>query len=155
MKNVVLLDLEMTLIRSWDDPQLLLSNIEKIKQLIPKNARLGLFSWAIYDDRDLERFEKQLQPVIEEHLGICFDDGLLWSMDDICQQLAWYGRKVLTREDLFDCFGKAEILFLLTRCHPSFTGCQVSLIDDTVEHGLIWHSLQNGCTAQLINIDRI
>lgn len=151
-KNIIFLDLELTVIHSWEDPVLLMFNFEKIRGILPENAHVGLMSWAVWDKKDKDKFNQSLRGEIEDALGIKFSDELLWSMDDWCSELAKNSVKKLTREDLFDCFTKHEVLFMMSRCHPAFRNSNVQLIDDTVEHMLFWHSTATNCACKTLNV---
>ena len=62
--------------------------------------------------------------------------------------------KKLSRDDLFDCFGKQEVLFLASRFVPAFKDQFVMLVDDVVEDGLQWSSPQNNCTVTMENVKK-
>ena len=63
-------DLEQTLIESWDKP--IIINQEKIVNFFKEFPcdEIGIFSFAIWDDKDREVFEFQIKPRIEETFGI-------------------------------------------------------------------------------------
>ena len=116
------------------------------------DVTLGLMSWAVWGDRDKEVFNRTMRPELEEALGMDFDDRVVWSMDDWAAELLQFHRKKLSRQDLFDMFGKQEVLFTLSRSHPLFHKRNVVLFDDMVEHGLHWSSEVNKCQVKMLNI---
>lgn len=154
-KHIIFLDLELTVIHSWEDPVVLMHNIERMREGIPANAEIGLMSWAVWNNKDKDKFNNTLRSEIEEALGHKFSDKFVWSMDDWCAELAKNSVKKLNREDLFDCFSKHEVLFMMSRCHPEFRNSNVVLIDDTVEHMLSWHSRSMNCHCITVNVAEI
>ena len=67
MKNTLWFDLEETLIDSMDNP-LELVNQEKVKFLLEsyKDYEIGIFSFAIWDDRDVTNFNNSSRIFIEK-----------------------------------------------------------------------------------------
>lgn len=150
---LVFLDLEKTVIKSWDEPFILWNNVDKIKDLLKEvQVELGLMSWAVWDARDLEIFNRTMRPGIEEALGIKFNDRLVWSMDDWANNVFRFHNKKVSRADLFDMFGKQEVLFVLSGCFPEFNGKNVLLVDDAVEHNRSVLSVKNNCTVTIKNV---
>lgn len=153
---IIFLDLEETLIDNWENGWLLPGKIKTIRGLrAPFDAKVGLMSWAVWDEKDKAKFNSELRPELEKALGMKFSDEFVWSMDDWAKQLFEFRGKKISREDLFDIFGKHEILFMVSRCHPAFKGHKVILFDDVVEDNLSWHSKMNDCEVLIYNIDEI
>lgn len=153
---LVFLDLEETVIDNWENGWLLPAKIAIIKEMLSEvTPTIGLMSWAVWDDKDKEKFNETLRPELENALGFKFDDRFLWSMNDWADQLFKFHGKVFSRQDLFDCFGKHEVLFMVSRCHPEFKGKRVALFDDTVEHCLNWNSQNNQCSVVMQNINEL
>ena len=153
---IVFLDLEQTLIDNWENGWLLPEKIKVIRGLCaPFDAKVGLMSWAVWDENDKAKFNSELRPELEKALGMKFSDEFVWSMDDWAKQLFEFRGKKISREDLFDIFGKEEVLFMLSRCHPAFKGHTVILFDDVVENKLSCHSKMNDCEVLIYNIDEI
>lgn len=155
--DVILFDLEETLIDSWDQRNLLVENVEKIKeQLIGElgsNLRFGIFSWAIWNEDDREDFNQTLRGPLEEALGIKFDPEMIFSMQSIADLILKFRRKKLSIEDVFDLFGKEECLLTLHRFNH-FNCETVALVDDRVDHGLFFESLRERRMA-FINITEL
>ena len=57
---ILFLDLEDTIIESWNDPFLI--NVEKIKEWLKCHSfkEIRLFSFAVHDNRDITIFNSQL-----------------------------------------------------------------------------------------------
>lgn len=158
---IIFLDLELTLIKEWNTwgtAEFLLPEIEKIAALMTHmedeghKVEMGLMSWAVWHELDKQNFNKKLRPELERLLGRTFTDKFVWSMDDWGAQVLKYGGKAVTMEDMMDMFHKQEVLFVLSRVSPDFTGQSVVLIDDAVEDGLSWHSPNNQCRVMMLNI---
>ncbi len=115
-------------------------------------ATIGLMSWAVWNDKDKALFNKHLRDELEAVLEVQFSDEWVLSMDDWSDMLFKHCKKKLSRDDLFDCFGKQEVLFLASRFVPAFKDQFVLLVDDVVEHGLHWESPQNNCTVTMENV---
>ena len=153
---LVFLDLEETLIDEWANMMLMPQRCAAVHKLLKENAgcRVGLMSWAVWHDKDKATFINDLQPLLEEVLDVKFDPELIWSMDDWARELV-HAKKRIPRQDLFDCFGKHEVLFMLSRCHPTFKDQSVVLVDDVAEHGLEWRSVTNNCYARMVNVKQL
>jgi hypothetical protein len=154
---IVFLDLEETVINNWEESLLMLENIKKIKHLLDSNesVRVGLMSWAVWDDRDKTLFNAGVRHFLEENLGHRFDDELLWSMKDWAEHLFKFCGKHVSIQDLFDILGKHEVLFMLSRCHPTFRNETVMLIDDIAEHDLEWRSSKNNTEVRMVNVNAL
>lgn len=176
-KCFVFLDLEETCIDSWESKLLLLKKLDAIEEFLngkeirvpgkkgapdvvspatPKlNLHLGLMSWAVWNEDDKHAFNRNLRPHLESLLKRKFDDRYVWSMDDWAKQALLHCKKKLTREDLFDCFGKPELLFMLSRAHPDFYDSIIFLIDDAYEHHLFTRSYKHKSRTEVWNIDEM
>jgi hypothetical protein len=155
---IVFLDLEQTVINCWDDQSLILRHIEKIKHWLSENnldVKLGLMSWAVWDENDKNLFNIHIRPRLEEALGKSFNDSFVLSMDDFASKILECCGKMISRDDMFDMFNKETTLFTLTRSHPMFKFEHVFLIDDAVEHGLNWESTNNHCHCTILNITKM
>lgn len=153
--NIVFLDLEETLIDEWNSANILAPNVDKIRQAIPADARLGIMSWAVWNMRDKDRFNLNMRADLERLLGKSFDDNFIWSMETWAFEFFKSTGKFVEKDDFFDILKKEDILFILSRCHSQFKDATVMLIDDAVQHGLESHSVQNNCSMKIININAI
>lgn len=70
MNTCVFLDLEETIIDSWHSG--LLVNVQVLRDFLEKNnvTEVGIFSFAVYNDRDLEIFNRDHKPFIERALNV-------------------------------------------------------------------------------------
>lgn len=70
MNTCVFLDLEETIIDSWQSG--LLVNVQVLREFLEKNnvTEIGIFSFAVYNDRDLEIFNRDHKPFIEKALNV-------------------------------------------------------------------------------------
>lgn len=152
---LVFLDLEETLVDDWSSQLLLTANVRVTRSFLktlPPGTKVGLMSWAVWDERDKSLFNKDLRPFLEAELDVQFSDDFVWSMDDWAQEVFNSTGMKLSREDLFDVFGKHEVLFKLSRHSPKFEGHQVVLVDDVAEHMLKWDVPHNRCSATMLNV---
>lgn len=152
---LVLVDLEQTLIESWEEPFLLRGRAALIRDFLAAHpeAELGLMSWAVYHDHDLATFRQRLQPDLEAFLGRCFAPRWTLHLDQWGLELGRCTRKQLSREDLFDLFGKAEVFLMLARFHPEWAGQEVVLFDDAFEACHLTVP-DRGCQARIVNVLR-
>lgn len=123
------------------------------KFLSENDARVGLMSWAVWHFADKEQFESRFRHDLEFMLQHQFDDKLVWSMDEWAVEIFKHRRKKVSRDDMFDMFGKQEVLLSLARNHPEFKGHEVVLFDDAVEHMMEFRCPSNECNVKFINID--
>lgn len=68
----VFVDLEETLVQSWDNP--LLCNVQKLTTWFKNNnvTEVHLFSFAVWNDKDRDIFVKDFQPFLENAFGVKF-----------------------------------------------------------------------------------
>jgi len=174
----VFLDLEETVIQDWSSLEALTANILKIERylngydiVIPPlkkggeetispatpilNLRLGLMSWAVWNDIDKQRFKAKIQPWLEPLIKRQFDEDLIFSMTDWARLVREATGKQLSQDDMFDLFGKPEVLWTLMCKHKMFYHSTVWLVDDAYEHMLNARSFENDCILQFQNINRM
>lgn len=62
-------DLEETLITDWHNP--VLTNVEKVRALVAVSAitEVRIFSWAIWDQSDADKFNREMKDCIENAFG--------------------------------------------------------------------------------------
>lgn len=156
---LIFLDLEETVIDDWENAFLLPHNIDKIKRNFVndwnKSNVFGLMSWAVQNEDDKAKFNKQIRDRLEINLGVKFNDNFVWSMDDWARQLFLCTGKLIDKTDIFEMFGKQELLFLLSRKHLHFKDQNVLLIDDRVEHDLSWQSVENNSFVRIVDIVKL
>ena len=68
--TILYLDLEATIIASWQDPHLI--NVASIRHFLKERriTEVSIFSYAIYNDADKRIFAEQIKPDIERALGV-------------------------------------------------------------------------------------
>lgn len=84
-KPVIFIDLEDTVINNWHDGQLLTHGVYKIQQILekeyPRVTDLNIWSYAIWNNDDLDRFNKIYRKWLEEVFGMNID--LVFSVHQI------------------------------------------------------------------------
>ena len=64
--KTIFLDLEETIIESMDNPKILFDQIEKIKQFISEDDEIKIFSFAIWEESDMN---ETVSNIISNHFG--------------------------------------------------------------------------------------
>jgi len=153
-KTIVLLDLEETLIESFDDALILEHNILKIAghlytvpgvgaftdpESLLDNLRFGWMSWAIWDWSDKEQelvgdlvtfIDREHKWNLKERMSTLCD----WSMTTWAEKLMQFDSLLVHRDEINQLFSKEDMLFKLRDMFNDFD--RVILFDDTVEHNL-------------------
>lgn len=159
--SILFLDLEDTLITpvldGWHNTELI--NVDKIRSFISKNQceAVHLFSFAIWNQREKELFQKHCQPMIESALGMKL--GRIPTVDDdiipaCCEQKRIHPSKV----DFSDmsAFWSKDLAFVL--CIKQWFRINRSvhaiLLDDAVEDTKIQFARNNLC-IDMFNIDQL
>ena len=154
-ESAVILDLEGTVIESWGRRLWLDENIRAIARLVAASEQrdclmLGLMSWAVMDESDLDEFRSALQEPLESRLGARFAPGLTRSMNGwagLIGQLTGPGPTPAMMHPLFD---KPSILFWLRGLPATELPSELILVDDDIPHGDTIISPDR--TIQLINV---
>ncbi len=153
-ETLVLLDLEETLVDDWSSftavnvapVQRWVSALKKVAEVNEVPVRFGLFSFAVWNDGDLARLQKNRE-WLEGVFGFQFDDNLLWTVQHISKRVEKACRvNFVSQSDFFDFIGANKTLTLvsLVSNDPFFKGKNVVLLDDTVEHNATFtHPSQN------------
>lgn len=138
MKHLFL-DLEDTVIDSWWNPVLV--NVEKIKRMIGEVSpqKIHIFSGAIWNEDDKQRFSANVQADIEKSLGIKIDSVI--SMADAINVSSW-------KTFSFSCISEALILvgkFKLFEdyCELNMGGHECVLLDDQCPSKTIFYNGNN------------
>ncbi len=156
---LIFLDLEETLIDNWDNGFLLLPKVDAIRTVIAQmhelfgTVQVGLMSWAVWDEKDKAKFNKDLRDFLETNLKCSFDDAFIWSMDDWCNEVLKCTGKKISRDDVFDLFNKEVILGELCRKHPLFADETILFIDDTATHNMSISVPHRNCMLKCLNIN--
>ena len=153
----IFLDLEKTIIESWDMPFDLMMNILFIREEIDKlkvkygdNISFHIFSFAISDEEDLKTFENTLQASVEANFGT-IESCFIASNENLFALAKQKGMEVKEGDFPSDLFGnmKAESFEEMVK-HTHKNQINV-LFDDLVENSekVIFHEKmfnQNNCT---------
>jgi hypothetical protein len=121
-------DLEATVIKSWDTPFII--NQEKIfdfLKLFPCDE-IGIFSFAIWDDKDRAFFNAQMKPHLEAMFGIRISH--VPTKQELFQAIKKANKKQFDFDDFCDFWGKENGFSDWIRA--TNTGTHI-LIDDMVE----------------------
>lgn len=156
---IVLVDLEETLIKSWDEPDLIETahNVKKfldgswLGEPAPFRAKLGLMSWAVCNDEEKAKFNAKLRPFLEEFLQFRFSDELILSMHEYADLVFQATNCHVSRYDLYDICKKEDVLFKL-RKHPMFHHACVWLLDDVVANDELIQCRDNKSTIIIRNV---
>ncbi len=125
----VFLDLEDTIIKRWDDAELI--NVQKIQAWLQKHnvEWIRIFSFAIWTDEDKQRFSNLLQLPIERALNVSIlewmsvEEMAMWSRHQT--GLQWFDRT-----DFMQQRGKHGAFFDVCKATQKDAHCV--LIDDAV-----------------------
>lgn len=131
-KSLLLLDLEDTLINDWDDFTAV--RVPQVRVFLDSHrwSAVGLFSFAVWDDRDLLRFHNHKQ-YLEEVFGFEFNNNFVWSVDQLKAWLARVTNKHFPRDDIVWNWSKEWTLLTLAR-DEFFHNRHVTLLDDEVRN---------------------
>lgn len=152
---LILLDLEETLIESFDDALILFHNIEKIQKLpIFHTSVLGLMSWAIWDwtDKEQEVFN-DVRAFIETN-DTKFDNRFLWSMQEWGHMLMKHTGTSVSREEIHHIFTKEDMIFKLRKFWQDTEFDHIFLIDDAVDDHLSI-SLNDGTMIYFLDVNAL
>lgn len=154
METKFFFDLEETLITNWHDP--VLTNVQKVKQWIADNGvkQAGVFSWAIWNQKDVDVFNTQLKKWLESVYEIEFTEVVTKTaaVRTVCHA------KALKYEDDFDLeqvakvFGKHGIF--TEWCLARERDCTCILLDDLVPDRETFDHAKN-LLVKLVNVDNL
>ena len=159
------LDLEDTVITpvldGWFNTHLI--NVDKIKAFMAEFQPdfVHLFSFAVWNQAELLRFDAGTRPMLEEMLGKKF--CTTWTVDDdiipMCTNVMNLGQGSVTFSDASDFWGKHEAFRLCMRhtfknTHQHDVDTEVVLLDDAVfNERFHWPDLR--ISGQVLNIDQL
>lgn len=158
MDTFIFLDLENTIIWDWTDDRRLISDIFPqwkdwlIETLAGSHVHVGLFSWAVCDDKDLKEFNRELRKPIEDAFHFKFEDQLIFTLDDLHKKVkGWNKMPFLDRQDFLAFFDKRRIIEDIWLKEFSKPNTHVILIDDTVPNLKMINSSHDNCLLELID----
>jgi len=147
-------DLEETLITDWHDP--LLCNVQKVKKWIADNGvkQAGIFSWAVWNQADVDVFNKTLKTWLEGVFEIEFIEVI--TKNDAVRAVCF--TKSLRCVDMTDVIDIASIFgkhgIFTEWCLATKRDCICVLLDDVVPDRIITDKV-TGVTVKLVNVDRL
>lgn len=131
MTRLLLIDLEETLIKVWNDFYPLEKNCAKIKKFneVFQADEVRLCSWAVWNHKDVDVWDR-VKEDFEIELGLKFDDGI--QISEYIELVKQYTKLTqMDTGDFFDFYEKENFLFtLMTR--GWMEGYHVVLFDDVV-----------------------
>ena len=139
------LDLEGTVIVSWDDQRLI--NLDTTRALIAHQCvdELHIFSAAIWNEADKRSFERELKPRLEDALDMPI---LSWvSMEEVWKNTPWATVKFDSVCELVSVIGKRLMYYEWCKATQK-TDCL--LLDDSFQTESLVTSQQ---TIAILNID--
>lgn len=156
------LDLESTIITpvldGWFNTHLI--NLEKIKAFINEFQPhlIHIFSFAIWNEEELKRFNLGTRPMIEQALGrqLSYVPTVDGEILPACTAVAKLHNSCITFADMSDFWGKHEA-FRLNMRHMFKSGqaeVEVALLDDMVyNESFVWPDLK--VRGRILNIDQL
>ncbi|MCB1158878.1 MAG: hypothetical protein H7A25_26660 [Leptospiraceae bacterium] len=125
------LDLENTVIDSWEN--LIVLNNPKVQETIRSinPEKIGIYSFAIWDDKDKETFKTMLFADITKTYNINIDLELLFSVPDIIK-ISGFDPKMKPNE-FIKSYGKELSFIQFSKKKFGGNGNETFLIDDLVE----------------------
>lgn len=150
MQKFVFLDLEGTIIDTWDNHEM--GNIQKVRQWL-KNENVkaaGIFSFAVDNEKDKADFKNAFVfKALEEALGVMFTR--IVTVEEVRHAIMMKNRVKL--EDLWEVkqlWGKER--GFIDFCFQHFNDCECVLLDDLVNDMTVTFTRKN-LTVRTVNVD--
>lgn len=126
MKTILFLDLEETIIQSWENHTLM--NIDKIKFIIDKTEpdEINIFSGAIWCGDDVFKFTSKLKNTLEQALSITINKA--FPMSEVIRLSSWGNCAFENRMESMIVVGKFRIFEDF--CERNFKHTKCYLVDD-------------------------
>lgn len=137
-KMKIFLDLEDTIIHTWNDP--VLCNFTQVKDFLTDNniTKVSIFSFAIWDDKDKKVFETQLKPFLESALNV---EIIEWpSVDEMIDIILTHFCIKFDRHEFITVWGKSRAFFDFCKA-TQIEDCL--LIDDVVTDETLTININN------------
>ena len=128
--TTVFLDLEKTLIHSWEDPVLINENIIRKKLDLLNPDTIGIYSFAIYDDKDRTVFTNSIKQEIESSLHIKIESSFVFTVSEIAETVL--NKKSPDIQSFIQEYGKQKSFEQFI--HQKFQSGNFTLIDELVEN---------------------
>lgn len=150
MKTHFWLDLEETIINSWDDPRL--CNVSKLKKLLSENSvnQVSIFSFAIWNQKDKKEFFNNLKEPIERALDV--NISVVPTQEEILKDVVKFTGCKWELHELSSVWGKHRSFFDF--CQFNFSNAKCVLVDDAVPNMVLVNKDKN-LTMELINVTKI
>lgn len=131
MKKILFLDLENTVIDTWEG-QNIVSNKNQIREWIKSHNfdEVVVFSFAIWNDDDKAEFKGNIKPRLESIFDIKFNEEV-FSIEDIKRFTQNQMKCLVDRDDIF-AFGKQQ--GFINTVMQRFQGNFCVLLDDMVRN---------------------
>lgn len=128
MKKMMFLDLEETIIRSWQNPTL--CNIDYMRYLLAneKVEEVHIFSFAIWNQADKDVFSQRLKPHLEEALGVRIRSWV--SVPEVNKVLKQFTGIVMEDWEMINVWGKMRAF--QDYCRSEYKDMECVLVDDVV-----------------------
>lgn len=152
-ETIVLFDLEETLIEDWSNPILLIDQIPRLTRWINKHKpfRAGLLSMAVWEDRDVAKFNRRLRPFIEETFGFTFEDELIFTRDRLLEWTRETLKMPFLDADDFTAFNKKPEMIMEVWRRIRKPRQRLVFLDDTVENLTIIANDVVDCTLVMVD----
>lgn len=135
----VFLDLEQTLIASWEDHYFLFRNIAIINQYKPLDKKVTIFSYAIDNIRDYTIFIENLQDKLEKLFDIYIEDVIM--VDELQESIG--------DQSSMNTFKHLGKMYGFLKYVQTIEGDTFVLIDDAVPNKTV---TENGKTVIFVNV---
>ena len=144
----VFIDLEETIIESWDNP--LLMNVSKLKDILStlEVSSVDVFSAAVWNDTDKSIFVSQMKEAIERVLDVVIVDTI--SMGDVWFQTQWKSAKFESICEMTALIGKKRMFE--DWCREKHFNEHCILIDDSFGNSFL-HNSDSGGIVQVIDVN--
>jgi len=133
MRKRVFVDLEETLVRSWDNP-VAINHREVVSFTMKHGEEVELFSFAVWDDNDVEKFREKMQAGIEKEFGIKIIK--VWPCSEIFKRVRHWTGVQFEDHEVASIWGKER--GFEDFCHSlGNPDTEFVLLDDTVRNKTI------------------
>lgn len=128
--KTVFLDLEKTIIYSWDDPMSINEDIIKDQLRNINPDRIGIYSFAIYTEEDKEIFFRTMKEEIENIFQCKIDSNLIFTVQEIADTIG--KKKNQDVQSFIKSYGKQKSFQEFI--NQKFAEGEFILIDDLVDN---------------------
>jgi len=152
--NILFLDLEGTVIKTWENPTII--NADKVKRFIEQGSftKFSIFSFAIWHAEDGATFLNDMKADLEAALGIEIDADLVPTIETLRRDvMSEFNLAKLTKDDFF-CFNNKESAFI-TFCRRNFKDCTCTLIDDIIWDEISFSVRRKNLLVNTVNVNSL